>query len=117
MNTQIPEQLEPLITQATDAALLWARLDAGLGLVGGLIFLGLSIFLGRVALRWWRENPRVLDNTQGPDESDEGAAFITIVIATLIFAFVALFHLFNPWRWIGVFEPSVWLIQQAVSSL
>lgn len=115
MPQHIPEQLEPLITQATDAALLWARLDAGFGLLGGLIALALAVFIYWyfvAQVRVYREQYQ----KNGMNKEHE-TWLIFVFGAGLVPVMVAVYYLFNPWRWVGVFEPSVWIVHRAASVL
>jgi hypothetical protein len=109
----IPEELEPLISQATDAALIWARLDAGFGILGGIIMLIIAYYLGKWA---FGEFKKAAESPGGGDTDDENLVLVAGA-ASAVIGLIGAFHVLNPWRWVGVFEPAVWIVHQAAGAL
>lgn len=102
--TDLAKQYGP---EVADAALQMARIDALSGLVPAIFTVAATVIVGPKVvrnLRKWQEK----------DPYDPGPLILLVVSGAVaaIFNLAAIMTLLDVWRWVGVFEPKLWLAKR-----
>lgn len=103
------DQLQELAKQygpdVADAALMMARIDAAQGLVGGVVAAVIT-WVCFVSTRSLIKKAKA----QPYEMWDVGA--IIVGVCGAFAALVAVLTLADIWRWVGIFEPKLWLAKR-----
>ena len=104
---------------AVEFALLYARLDAAQGLLVWVLLSIVAFVAGHTLSSRWRayldaEYARWAREDR-PDELASTRSRKTLAYSTYIpFVVFFTFGVCQPWRWIGMFAPEVWIVHRLI---
>lgn len=122
--------------QIAETLLVWARIDAASGLIcalGMMICGGALMWFGLPRLvRTWERGSKLHEEWCKAAIGSEaetniawmGAGNVALLlcagVASVVGAIVTLLNfakLFNVWRWVGMFQPELWIIHKSLSAV
>ena len=109
---QLATQYGPDVADVADVELLAARVDAASGIVAGVASVAAAVAFA-FALRYSiREHSDAVGDEERCSRDEEIPWFFAMIGSGLGAAFASIIGaamLLNVWRWVGIFEPKVWL--------
>lgn len=95
--------------EVVDSGLWVVRVNGIKGIIAGFCLLAVSYVLSRLASRCWRKDPEEYGTF---DREDWKFAGSFVFVACALFFAGALWFLFDPWVWVSVFEPKLWIAKK-----
>lgn len=126
--TTIPDPLNQQLSQTVETArnaveqfgpkafaiaVRYAQMDALAAILSGAVLGGIIVAIGVIFYR-----PSLKGNWIDGDEPTANLARGVISLIIMSFLFIVMcVNLFNPWNWIGLFQPDLYLVHKAIEAL
>lgn len=105
----------PVAKQAYEIGLLTLQIDAVQGIVLGMVFAVLSLYLFNKSKMFYKK-AREIGSERNPDFDMSAGRVITAVFA-FISLLISLTQLLDVWLWVKLFKPELWLAKQAIAAV